>query len=476
MLEKLGKPVVLIVTDNFAHDAKSSAEDNGMPTLRIVTVPANEYYKRRVNQEQVRSVAVNALNPIIDALTRPLTKAEANPKPKVVKTAPSIKITAETYELALWKFNNMFLDNHWGDGLPLLPPTPNRVKWMLKGTNRSPGEVIGTVAPKNGVATIEKIAINAVMAGAKPEYLPVIIAAMEGLTDKNYDLLHVMASTGSFSLAIIVTGPIAKEIKMNSGIGFLGYGWQANDSIGRAVRLGLINMGHLWPAENDMALVGRASSNTFYTFAENEENSPWKPYHVSQGFKPEDSCVTVSTVDTGRSGLLPAPVFGGGAVRPWTPDGIMDSIVKFIGTNREGMTTWRRGTAIPSPMKYVLMFHPEFAMELNRSNLDREKLQKYFYDRTFVPYEELSPKEVQSVQRRIEAGEIPPDRVALFKEGLKPGGKIPLLNKPEDIHIIVAGGIPGYAFGMHYFAEGPYKPISHLTKPIRGATLTKAGR
>ena len=112
------------------------------------------------------------------------------------------------------------------------------------------------------MATIEKIAINAVMAGAKPEYLPVIIAAMEGLTDKSYDLLHVMASTGSFTLQIIVNGPIAKEINMDSGIGLLGYGWRANNTIGHALRLSLINLGHLWPGENDMALLGRPSSPT----------------------------------------------------------------------------------------------------------------------------------------------------------------------------------------------------------------------
>ena len=207
--------------------------------------------------------------------------------------ARTIKITAESYEAALEKFNQLFLDNHWGSGLPLMPPTPERVKWMLTGTKRSPQEVIGTVAPKNGKATIEKIAINAAMAGARPEYMPVIIAAMEALTDKSYDLLHVMASTGSFTLQIIVNGPIGEEIGMNSGIGLLGYGFRANNTIGHAIRLSLINMGHLWPAENDMALLGRPSSHTFYVFSENERNNPWEPYHVSLGYKKEESCVTV---------------------------------------------------------------------------------------------------------------------------------------------------------------------------------------
>jgi len=111
---------------------------------------------------------------MIDALTQPLTREETIPKPKEKEVFLPVEITAESYEAALEKFNQLFLENHWGDGLPLLPPTPERVKWMLTGTNRSPNEVIGKVAPKNGIATIEKIAINAVMAGAKPEYLPVI--------------------------------------------------------------------------------------------------------------------------------------------------------------------------------------------------------------------------------------------------------------------------------------------------------------
>ena len=474
-LEKLGKPGVFIVTDNFAHDAKSSAEDNGIPTLRTVTVPAREYYRLRASHEEVKPVAIRAINAILDALTRPLTAEEAKPKPKKVQMAKTIKITAESYGAALEKFNQSFLDNHWGSGVPLVPPTRDRVKWMLSGTNRSPKEVIGTVAPKNGVATIEKIAINAVMAGAKPEYFPVIIAAMEGLTDKNFDLLHVMASTGSFSLIIQVNGPIAKEINMNSGIGFLGYGWRANDTIGHAVRLCLINLGHLWPAENDMALVGRPSSHTFFTFAENEENSPWEPFHVSFGYKPEDSCATVSIISTFSS--LGQPVLmGGGAVATWNPELILNNIVKYLGQDRDRITVWKYGMHIPSPSRHTLIVHPEFAMELNRLGYTRKKLQEYLYERTTIPYEELNAKEIQAIKRRIEAGEIPQDRIPVFNEALKPGGKVPLFNRVEDIHIIIAGGIPGYTIGMRYFSRPIYAPTGIQTKLIRGATLTKAGR
>jgi hypothetical protein len=482
-LEKFGKPGIFVVTDNFGHDAKSSADDNGMPTIRIVTVPAQEFYKRRISREEVKPVAVGAINAMIDALTHPLTQEEAKPKPKQIKMSRTIKITAASYELAVEKFNQSFLDNHWGDGLPLIPPTPKRVKWMLTGTGRSPQEVIGTVAPKNGTATIEKIAINAVMAGAKPEYLPVIIAAMEGLTDKKFDLLHVMTSSGSFNLLIMVNGPIAKEINMNSGIGFLGHGWRANNTIGRAVRLSLVNLGYLWPAENDMALIGRPSSHTFNTFAENEENSPWEPYHVSLGYKKEDSCVTVSTVGSYEGGMT---IYGGGAVALWSARSILEQIIKDISSDRRIFALFKRGVANPAahPRKHIIMLHPECAIELQRLGYTRESLQKYLYERTSVPYEELSPEEVRAIQERIEGSVaggmilsdiIPQNRITVFREVLKPGGKVPVVISPEEIHIIVAGGIPGYTFGISYI-KAPYAPTSNQIKLIRGATLTKAGR
>src|SRR4030042_1449428 len=184
---------------------------------------------------------------MIDELTRPLTQEEKNPKLKAPKKADeTVKITADDYESALESFNQLYVDSHWGDVLPLIPPTEQAVQRMLLGTKRSPIEVIGLVPYRNGIATVEKIAVNAVMAGAKPEYLPVIISAMEYLTEES-TYTHMMSSEGSFSLMIMVSGPLGKEINMNSGVGLLGHGWQAKKSIGRAVRLSLINIGSRGP-------------------------------------------------------------------------------------------------------------------------------------------------------------------------------------------------------------------------------------
>jgi len=468
-IEKLGKPGIFVCTDNFALDATSAAEDFGIPMARMVALPASDYYRLRRSEKDVRPVAEAAIEKLIDGLTRPLSREEARITPKKEALEP-VTVTADTYAHAVQKFNDVFLANHWGDGLPLVPPTREAVREMLQGTSLSPAAVVGTVAPKNGIVTVGKIAINAVMAGARPEYMPVIIAAMEGITDPAYDDLHILTSSGSFNLAIMVSGPIAKEINVNSGIGMLGYGWQANSTIGRAVRLITINAGRVWPAETDMALVGRPSSQ-FYVFAENHDLSPWEPFHVSQGFKPEDSCVTISSVMSN-----PGNYFGGGAVEPWTPEQILDNITRTLLGSRPSMTGWRRGGPNPGPMKHILVFQPELAAELNRAGYTRASLQKLLYERATIPYEKLTPAEIASIQPRIDSGEIPPDRVPVFKEALNPGGRLPILDRPEDIRIVVAGGIPGYTFGMMYYREGLYAPTSDQTRKVRGATLTQAGR
>jgi len=474
-LEKLGIPVALAVAKGFEHDADSACHVHGMPTLRQVLIPG--YVWGRQPREAKKPLAISAFNDLVEALIRPVTRDEMKPAQKKEVLKP-VEIAAESYEAVLEKCNQLFLDNRWGDGLPMVPPTGERVKWMLSGTSRSADEVIGKVVPGNGIATIEKIAINAVMAGAKPEYLPVIIAAMEGLTDEDYDLLHMQASVGNFTLAIIVNGPIAKEINMNSGHGFLGYGWRANSTIGRAVRLCLLNVGHVWPGVNDMANIGRPSPHIFFTYAENEELCPWPPYHVGQGFKQEDSCVTVSTV----GGYVGSSVssFTGRTVQE-----LLNGIIKSLSPYRRIFALFKRGTHNPlaHPSKHVITLHPQAAMELHQLGFTREGLGHYIYERTSVPYEELGPEEVHGIQERIKGSiegdlilsdTIPPDRMPVFQEALKPGGRVPVMISPKDIHIVVAGGAPGSTLWMSYI-KAPYKWTSHQTKLIRGATLTKAG-
>jgi hypothetical protein len=458
-------PGVYFTTTEFLHDAQSAAKDGGMPGIRTIALPADKYYSARSSKQEAEPLAIGCFDSMVDALTRPLTPAEAKPAPIEKKNEDAaIYVMGSDFLDTLEKTNELFLANRWADGLPIVPPSPRLVKVMLAGTSRSPQEVIGQVAPRNGTATIEKIAINAVMAGAKPEYFPVILAAMEGFTDKAYDLTHVQASTGSFTPVVVVSGPITEELGFNSGIGMLGHGWRPNSTVGRALRLSLLNIGQTWPQVNDMALTGRFEAYTFFTFAEDTARSPWEPYHVSRGFTCEDSTVTVATSVTSPV------VFGGGAVMPWTGRGVIDSMAARM---KSGGVVW------PHAQTFIVVLHPDCAVDLAKQGYSRKSLQDYFYEQTRMPYEKVAgpvffghDNEIDFIRTSIADGRIRPDRAPIFLDALKPGGRIPIVQSPDDFHIFVAGGSPGYDLLFSY----PGTNWANQTKKITGAALMKAGR
>ena len=180
----------------------------------------------------------------------------------------------------------------WSDGLPLVPPTEERVLRMLDGTSRDPQEVLGLVPPALAAATVEKIAINAVMAGCKPEYLPVVLAAVEAVLDESFAMHGVLATTMFVGPVVIANGPIRRRIGMNAKGNALGQGNRANAAIGRALQLVIRNIGEGRPQEVDRATLGNPGKLT-YCFAEDEEGSNWEPLSVERGLEPEQSAVTV---------------------------------------------------------------------------------------------------------------------------------------------------------------------------------------
>ncbi|MCG9132936.1 hypothetical protein J5I95_14760 [Candidatus Poribacteria bacterium] len=183
-------------------------------------------------------------------------------------------------------------ENGWTDGLPVVPPTPERVARMLSGTDLNPEDLIAAVPPKWGRATIEKVAINAVMAGCKPAYLPLILTAVKAMTDEQFNLHGVQVTTSHVGPMLIVNGPIRKQLEINDGFNLFGQGWRANATIGRALRLICTNIGGALPGELDRAAFGHAGKYTC-CIAEKEEASPWDTLHVDRGFQSDDSTVTV---------------------------------------------------------------------------------------------------------------------------------------------------------------------------------------
>jgi len=189
----------------------------------------------------------------------------------------------------------------WSDGLPVVPPTPERVLRMLAGTSRAPSEVVALVPPDLVPCTVEKVAANAVLAGCRPEYLPVVLTALEGACTDEFNMHGLLATTYFSGPVLIVNGPIAREIGMNSGVNVLGQGNRANSTIGRALQLVVRNVGGGRPDGVDRATLGSPGKLGF-CFAEREVDSPWEPLHVELGYRAEQSTVTLF------AGQGPAPI------------------------------------------------------------------------------------------------------------------------------------------------------------------------
>ena len=191
-------------------------------------------------------------------------------------------------------------DRGWTDGLPVVPPTEARVLRMLGGTTRAPDEVVAVVPPDLVPCTVEKVAVNAVMAGCRPEYLPVVLACVEAACTDEFNIHGVLATTMPVGPVVIVNGPVRRALGMNSGVNALGQGNRANSTIGRALQLVVRNVGGGRPGGVDRATLGSPAKVSF-CFPEDEEGSPWTPLSADRGFAPGTSTVTLFPGEAPRS-------------------------------------------------------------------------------------------------------------------------------------------------------------------------------
>jgi hypothetical protein len=185
-----------------------------------------------------------------------------------------------------------YQERGWTDGLPIVPPTEERVREFLEYSGHRASDVVGFVAPRNITISAEKVAINALMAGCLPAYMPVVVAAVEAMADDRFNLHASMASTAGAAPMAIVNGPVVREIDLNSGDNVFGPGWRANATIGRALRLVLMNVCRARPGVMDKSTLGHPGKYS-YCIAENEVDSPWQPLHVERGLPGDVSAVTI---------------------------------------------------------------------------------------------------------------------------------------------------------------------------------------
>jgi peroxiredoxin len=306
------------------------------------------------------------------------------------------------------------------DGLPVIPPTPERVAGMLTGTRRDPREVVATLPPNMGPATVEKIAANAVMAGCRPEYLPVVLAAIEAVAAPEFNAHGIMSTTWGATPVIVVNGPIRERIGMNMKMMALGYGNRANATIGRAVKLALRNLGGAKPGDIERSTLGAIGKFTT-CFAEWEERSPWAPLHVERGFKKEESVVTVFGLEAGSRQIA---------------DQTSRSARALCASLALGLEAcWHPKARAAGEI--LLIISPEHADTIWRDKWSKEQVRARIQEVTSRPIRELLASE--------DTGEGIPLR-ALGLTNPTPDQleqRIPKFRKPENINMIVAGGEAG---------------------------------
>jgi hypothetical protein len=336
------------------------------------------------------------------------------------------------------EINETFYERGWTDGLPIVPPTEDNVEAMLMGTDRDREEVAGVLAPRQGEATVEKIAINAVMAGCLPEYLPVVIAAVEAVSQPEFNLDGVQATTHPVAPLIVVNGPLARRLAINSGYNCFGQGFRANATIGRALRLVLMNVGGGIPGSGDRSTQGSPSKYT-YCVAENEDANPWGPLHVEHGFPPEVSTVTAIGCEGPHNIQEHYSNTGEGILR--TVAGAMGQ----AGSNNI------LGLGYP-----MLSLGPEHAVTISADGYTKQSIREYIFENAVYPLEKLSDEYVEALWHRT---------------GLPEGertGVARIAARPEDIGIIVAGGS-----GKH---SCWHPTFGGMTKPVTRVIAGKGGR
>jgi hypothetical protein len=350
--------------------------------------------------------------------------------------ADDIKLVSEKIktEDSFESVNNLFYERGWTDGLPIVPPTTERVRGMLSGYGRDPQEEIAVLPSKMGSATIEKIAINAIMAGCLPEHLPVIITAVEAVADESFKLLGVQATTHPCGVLIAVNGPISKKLGINASGNAFGPGNRANAAIGRALSLILLNIGGGIPGQIDKSTQGGPCKYT-YCVAENEEANPWQPFHVEKGFSPQDSTVTVFAAEG--------------------PHNINDhdsttgrDILKTIAAT---MATAGNNNLIFFSGEPILMLGPEHAATIAGDGFSKEQVKEYISENAMVLLKNIS-------EGHLEYRAKQPERYGDFINS----EMIPLAKK-ENIVIMVLGG-PGKhscfipTFGLNSMVTKIIKP------------------
>jgi hypothetical protein len=337
--------------------------DNSGAIINYVVV---EHPMGGIGEDAITEKAEKAFPDIFEAATNWQPEQADAEKLKQQKAYP-----AETFEFegTTAELNQMFIDNGWSEGIPVVPPTPEKVDAMLEGTTRAPDEVVWEVPPRNGALTVELVATHAVMAGCKPEYMPVIISILEAMIDPDFNWAGCTTTTHPNGILAVVNGPIAEEIGLASGTGAAGGFNQANTSIGYAVSLITDVVGGSKPPSPDKSSLGWSGNIITTVVAENIEESPWTSYSEEKGYTDKDNIVTV------YAGGPPLNIADHSSV---SVDGVLRAFadsVSYAGQN----------TACAIDTDVILLVNPEFAKLISDAGYTKAQFKEWLWENARKP-------------------------------------------------------------------------------------------
>lgn len=400
-------PTVLLITTPFIALVDAQAKVFGVPLLPRVVLP-----------HPIGGTSMDTIAPKIDAVLDEIlaklttqiaaTAAHSAVIPRAAQV--DIKVTDEWGDL-----QSEFVRRGWGDGFPIVPPTKVRVDQMFRFTDLSPEYLVASLAPRMGAATVEAIAINAVMAGCRPHHMPLLIASVQAMSERSFNLYGMQATTHCVSPLLIVNGPLAKTLNVNAASSMFGPGPWDNGVIGRAIRLLLLNIGGAIPGAIDKSTMGHPAKYTF-VMAENEAASPWLPLRAERGYGDEVSTVTV----VGAEG----------------PHNIND----HESTTAEGLIRMIAGSMAQPGQNNVyyaaeplLILSPEHAATIAAGGYSKDDLKLKLFEDARIPLSQFSD---ENIERRM-FRKFP----QLYKD--KPSNVgVRIAQRPQDIMVVVAGG-PG---------------------------------
>ena len=454
-MEKAGIPAVGIAAQSFARSWQACVDGWGQPTTACVTIP-------HATTGQQPDFIRNMMDGQIDAIIQGLTAFPVARGPVAARTTGGttevFTVDMDTSPDGLGAVNRFLAERDWSDGLPVIPPTPELVERMLAGTGRAPQDVLMVMEPGFGVATVEKVAINAVMAGCRPEQFPILLAAIDCLAQPESNHRDMQVSGHTEAPLILVNGPIAQRAGINNGTSAMGPGVvnSANTAIGRALRLCLINIGYCKAGTGDPNFIGLPTKFGM-CIAENEELSPWQPYHVDLGFQPHESTVTLVTV-TGPGDILDS----GSRNHKDT----LNNIASMMSYPGSGSGAWLRGlqsaqvghtsrrVSFPGPYHPVVL-SPSRAVILAEAGYSKRDAQEWLHGHCRMPLQQaIGTRGVSTDENGRWLHH--PELQSLEDD---PNATIPMLETPEQYLLFVTGGTTHYA---HFF----YGTYGIATRPV----------